>query len=157
MDQLTLTAPSPVAHATSVPSVLLGALEVPAEAIYTFPFGLYAYDAARTFALVPAGRDGLYWLQSVDDPALVFLLVDPFLHRADYEADLPDADVATLAATGAPNELAVLAIVTLPEARGGTATANLRAPVVLNLHTRLGRQLVLQGEGWGMTEELVLG
>src|SRR5215203_2321587 len=133
MDQLTLAAPSTVAQTLPVPSVLLGALEVPAEAIYTFPVGLYAYDAARGFALVPAGREGLFWLQSLEDPALVFLLVDPFLHRADYEADL-----APIGASGAANELAVLAIVTLPAERGGTPTANLRAPVVLNLHTRLG-------------------
>src|SRR5215203_589005 len=152
MDQLTLAAPSTVAQTLPVPSVLLGALEVPAEAIYTFPVGLYAYDAARGFALVPAGREGLFWLQSLEDPALVFLLVDPFLHRADYEADLPDADLAPIGASGAANELAVLAIVTLPAERGGTPTANLRAPVVLNLHTRLGRQVVMPGERWGVRE-----
>jgi flagellar assembly factor FliW len=120
--------------------------------VYEFPAGLYAFAGARRFALVPAGREGLFWLQSLDDAALVFLLADPFAHRADYVADLPDADVGALGATGAPGELAVLAIVTLPAERGGTPTVNLRAPVVLHAHTRLGRQLVLQDDRWGMTE-----
>ena len=54
-------------------------------------------------------------------------------------------------------ELAVLAIVTLPASRTGTPTANLHAPLVLNLASRLGRQLVLQTDRWGMTEPVRLG
>jgi flagellar assembly factor FliW len=150
------SAPATVAPATPVDSALLGPLEVPPDAVYEFPAGLYAFAGARRFALVPAGREGLFWLQSLDDAALVFLLADPFAHRADYAADLPDADVGALGATGAPGELAVLAIVTLPAERGGTPTVNLRAPVVLHAHTRLGRQLVLQDDRWGMTEPVDL-
>jgi flagellar assembly factor FliW len=156
MDQLTLPAPDAAARTLAVPSVLLGTIDVPADAVYTFPLGLYAYESARHFALVPTGREGVWWLQSLEDAALVFLLADPFLQRPEYEADLPDGDLASLSASGAPGELAILAIVTLPPDRGGTPTANFRAPVVLNLHMRLGRQLVLQGERWGLTEEVGL-
>jgi flagellar assembly factor FliW len=157
MNQPTLCESDATAQALSVPSSLLGTVEVHADAVYTFPLGLYAYEAARHFALVPSGRDGVWWLQSLEDPSLVFLLTDPFLHRPEYEADLPDADLAPLAPSGAQGELAVLAIVTLPTDRAGTPTANLRAPVALNVHTRLGRQLVLQGDRWGLTEEVRLG
>ena len=42
------------------------------------------------------------------------------------------------------------AVVTLGE--GGSATANLRAPVVLDLHARRGRQVVLPAERRGVAE-----
>ena len=139
-------------HLVTVPSALLGPLQVGERDRYAFAEGLYGFPAAHDFALVESGRPGLYWLQSTVEPALAFLLADPFETFADYAPEVPDAELAALGdgLAPAPEHVGVFAVVTLGE--GGAATANLRAPIVLDVHTRRGRQVVLPGERRGVAE-----
>ncbi|MDF1503726.1 flagellar assembly protein FliW [Roseisolibacter sp. H3M3-2] len=139
----------------SVASDLLGPIEVPAAACYDFPDGLPGFEGARRFALVPAGREGLFWLQSLDAGALVFLLADPFRCAAAYEVELSPADREALGAAG-PDDVAVLAIVTLPRGDGDAPSVNLRAPVLLATAARRGRQVVRSDDRYGITEPLSL-
>lgn len=141
----------------TVGSDLLGAIELPADALYTFPTGLYGFDAARAFAMVPAGRDGLFWLQSAEDSGLVFLLADPFHWYPTYEVDLPEPELDALGHPGGHAPIGVLSIVTLPAQRGETATVNLRAPLVLDPENRRGRQVVLRDERLSVRAPLALG
>ena len=163
MTQLHAAAPAPAAPApagarVTVASDLLGALELPASALFTFAAGLYGFEGARRFALVSAGRDGLWWLQSAEAPALVFLLADPFHFVADYAVDVPDGELAHLGSgAGAAGALAVLVIVTLPAAAGQGATANLQAPVLLHAAAGTGRQVVLPDARWSVQTPLALG
>lgn len=127
----------------NVPSDILGPLTVPEEEVFRFPSGLFGLPDCRSFVMVSAEREGLYWLQSVEHAALTFLLADPFLYFPDYSVDLTDSQMRELEATE-PAHAAVLVIITLPRARGEEATANLQGPLVLNPTARIGRQLALQ-------------
>jgi flagellar assembly factor FliW len=96
----------------------------------------------RTFALVeldPAGV--LCALRSLDDPGLRFLVVPPTPFFPDYAPDLGDEWVEQLQLTSADDAL-VLLIVT-PAESAADATANLLAPVVVNVRTRHAAQVVL--------------
>jgi flagellar assembly factor FliW len=55
--------------------------------------------------------------------------------------DVPDPDVAAIGAT-TPSDVLLLAIVTMGS-KEVPATANLQGPLVINLHTRLGRQIAV--------------
>lgn len=140
-------------------SHLLGTLDVGADALFDFDAGLYGFPGARRFALVPAARDGLWWLQSAEDPALVFLLADPFHFFPAYAPDVPDAELAQLGGGGAPpaDRVGVYAVVTLGTAGAPTASANLRAPVLLDTGAGRGRQVVLPADPHGITEPIALG
>lgn len=125
----------------TVKSRLLGDLVVSDHARLDFPRGLLGLAAQRGFALVTTEREGLYWLQSLQEPALTFLLADPFLFFPQLTVDVSDPDVAAIGAT-TPSDVLLLAIVTM----GSTdtpATANLQGPLVINLRTRLGRQIAV--------------
>jgi flagellar assembly factor FliW len=139
-----------------VASDLLGEVEVPGDALFEFPDGLPGFERCRWFALVPAGREGLFWLQSCEASALVFLLADPFHWMGRYEVEVAPAELEAIGATG-PDEVAILAIVTLPPAPGESASANLRAPVLLGTSARRGRQLVRSDDRYGVREPLALG
>ena len=139
-----------------VSSDLLGATEVPAGACFDFPDGLPGFDRARRFALLPAGREGLFWLQSLEASGLVFLLADPYHWFGAYEVEVGAADRQALGVEG-PDDVAVLAIVTLPGAPGESASVNLRAPVLLGHPARRGRQLVREDDRYGVREPLALG
>jgi flagellar assembly factor FliW len=130
----------------AISSELLGPLSVRAADVVTFASGLLGFPECRRFALLPgaAAMDGTYWLQSLEYPALAFLLIDPFVFFPDYSVDVAQGDAADLDRTGAsgPADMALLAIVTLPASAAGRPTANLQGPIVLNLRTRRGKQLV---------------
>ena len=135
----------------TIPSDLLGPLTLPSSEIVRFPGGLYGFPECRTFALAPAAREGVYWLQSADYSALSFLLVDPFVYFADYHIDLDDADLPRLG-TNDPQHLLVLAIVTMPSTTGAPSTANLHAPLLFNIRDRHAHQSIRPNDGYGIRE-----
>jgi flagellar assembly factor FliW len=133
----------------TVQSQILGTLHVAEEQIFNFPAGIFGFPDARSFAFLPAEREGFYWLQCVQDPPLAFILVDPFVFFDGYAVDVGAADLADLQVAGA-SEVAIFAIVTLPASPGGSPTANLQGPVALNLPSRRGKQLALQDGKFGV-------
>ena len=133
----------------TVQSDLLGPIDVPDVEILRFERGLLGLPECQRFVLVPTERDGVYWLQSCEHSALVFLLVDPFKATVGYAVDLNDDDLADLSARE-PADVAVLAIVTLPQARDEQPTANLQGPIALNLRAQRGKQVVIPDSTFGV-------
>jgi flagellar assembly factor FliW len=132
-----------------VHSDLLGPLTVSPEELISFPNGLFGFPECQSFALVPAARDGMFWLQSTDHGTLAFLLADPFLFFDGYVVDLAAADRSELEAEDA-GEIAILAIVTLPHTREEPPTANLQGPLAFNLRARRAKQLAISDSEFGV-------
>jgi flagellar assembly factor FliW len=128
--------------------MLFGALEVQPGRLVHFADGLFGFRACTQFALVPTPRSDSFWLQSVDQPSLAFLLVDPFRVAPGFSVEIGDADLAAIDAAS-PGEVAVLAIVTLPRTAGESPTANLQGPLAINVRTALGRQVAVASSAFG--------
>jgi Uncharacterized protein conserved in bacteria len=142
--------PTPIDTEYLVRSDLLGDFVIRSTSAIEFPSGLLGFPECQRFALVRAGTDSAYWLQSLDHSALVFLLVDPFPHFADYSVDIPSSELAELGASS-PADLAVLAIVTLPNPGvDARPTANLQGPIAVNLRKRRGKQIVAGDTDFGV-------
>lgn len=122
-------------------SLVLGQVSVPATSVFHFANGLHGFETFTEFALVPAARQGLFWLQSLVSRDVVFLLVDPFLASPGYEVDLGATERAMLQLTDSSDVL-VFAIVTLPAGEGSAPTANFRGPIVLNSRVRVAGQVM---------------
>jgi flagellar assembly factor FliW len=137
----------------TVMSDLLGPLTVETNAVLTFPKGLLGFPECRSFVLLPSEREHVYWLQSVEYSALAFLMVDPFVFFPGYSVDLATTE---LGAAVSPDEVSVLAIVTLPRERGEQPTANLQGPVVISTRAGTGHQLVITDGTYGIREPLAL-
>lgn len=142
-------------EAMKVNSDLLGPITVPEDELINFPDGLYGLPECRSFALLNAEREGLYWLQSVDHSALSFLLADPFHFCEGYEVDLGPGDVLLLGAQDA-TDVAMLAIVTLPRTREERPTANLQGPLAINLSARLAKQVAIPDSPFSVREPIDL-
>lgn len=89
-----------------------------------------------------------YWLQSVDDGGLAFLTVVPWSFFADYELVLNDDDQEAIALDDAGD--AFICCLVSVDRDAGTFTANLRAPIVVNVSANRGRQIVLPDESLPM-------
>lgn len=148
-----MTAPSapPVTGTLAVASRLFGPLSIHPEDVLVMPDGMLGFAGERRFVLLPAAPDGVFWLQSVDDGTLIFLLVDPFRFFPGYEVDSPEIPEA-----GPTDEVAVLSIVTLPRSRGEPCTANLQGPLVLRTPGRTARQVILEDPRYHTRHELDL-
>ena len=138
----------PLDQNMTISSDLLGPLEVEEDELISFPLGLFGFPECQSFILVGAEQAGLYWLQSAEHSTLTFLLVDPFVFFQGYAVDISDADLRELEVAG-PDEVSVLAIVTLPASRSASPTANLQGPLALNTRTRMAKQIVLEDDDHG--------
>jgi flagellar assembly factor FliW len=104
---------------------------------------LAGFPGHLDYVLVPADSAGrLFWLQSVAPAGPRFLVVPAAPFFPDYTPVLPAAVCVELAlADIADAEL--FCLVSVPDGDVGAATANLRAPVVVNPATSQARQVVL--------------
>lgn len=139
---------------TTVVSDLLGTLTVESSAVLTFPQGILGFPECREFVLLPSEREHVYWLQSMQYSSLAFLLVDPFVFFPGYTVDLATTEM--LRRPGAPDEITLLAIVTLPRTRDERPTANLQGPVVIDIRMGRGQQLVIADSSYGIRESFDL-
>ncbi|RMG47395.1 MAG: flagellar assembly protein FliW [Acidobacteria bacterium] len=117
-----------------------------AESVIRFPDALPGLEGAHAWQLVehPEALPFL-WLRSVDRPPLALLVVDPRVIRPDYAPNVSAGDLERIGlAPGAPR--IDLVVVTLRE--GGRATANLRAPLLINPEKMLGAQVILTDPSW---------
>ncbi|UDY37198.1 flagellar assembly protein FliW [Dermatobacter hominis] len=123
-----------------VESERLGPIEVDEGSVIEVPAGLIGFPQLRRFALVAAEDTGVYsWLQSLDDPTVSFLAVVPAAVFPDYEPTIGDEDCIAIGLSD-PADAQLLCLVT---ATDDGVTANLLGPVLLDVRTRLGRQVVL--------------
>ncbi len=122
-------------------SSALGELAVSPTMVMHFPAPLGGFPLYREYALVPAAREGLWWLQSIEDADATFILADPFLHDSEYGFDIGDAEREALRIVDEADAFG-LVMITLPNAESESATANCRAPLVFNLRQQLALQVI---------------
>ena len=116
-------------------------IEVPEHDVLEFPGGIVGFEDKNKFVLFSL-NESLFLLQSVDNPYIGFVVIDPLLLNPSYEVDLAAEERALLKLEG-DEQPVILAIVTL-DTNGNPYTANLRAPLAINVAKRLGVQVVLQ-------------
>jgi len=113
------------------------------EDVIRFDKGILGFPDSRQYILIPHEADSPFaWLQSVDEENLAFLMINPVAVKSDYVVQLPEKVAADLKLTDA-SEGVVFAIVVVPEVPQNMRM-NLRAPVIINVRERLGRQVVLE-------------
>ncbi|MQY51111.1 flagellar assembly protein FliW [Rhodocyclus tenuis] len=124
----------------------LGLKNVPVdpETVFHFPQGLAGFETFQRFKVFhEEGKPTIFWLQSLDDAAVMFPIVVPESLDVEYRISLSDEDVARLDLR-ADDETAVAVIVYRDEADQGRIAASTRSPIILNLRARKGIQKVLR-------------
>ena len=126
-----------------------GTIDFQPEATLEFPRGLPGFEQETRFvALEQPGTKPLVFLQSLSRPELCFItmpvqVVDPGYRLTVSEEDLQCLELAEDRQPEIGTEVLCLAVVSVAEQRG--PTANLVAPVVVNLRTRRAVQAIAPG------------
>ena len=120
-----------------------GQISVNEDEVIHFPQGVIGFPKFTRFCLVDSGDDTLIlWLQSLDDATLAFPVLEPKIFKPEYIVRLSAAEMRELNLVNL-KEAAVFNILTIP-ADLSQMTANLKAPIVINLKEKIARQVVLQ-------------
>ena len=131
-----------------------GELEVRDDQIINFVNGLKGFEEMKKFAIInnydTEEPVPFFWLQSLEDPELAFVLTVPFIFKPDYAFDLPKETQDVLHITN-DSELGIYSIVTIP-GEIKDFTYNLMGPIVVNYTTREGDQVVLYNENFSLHE-----
>lgn len=131
-----------------------GEIELEPERLIHFPLGLLGFEHCHRFALIDSDQVApLRWLQSIDEPGLSFLVVEPHMFFPHYQVALTpeDRQVVELA----KDADAVLACLVVVPENPKDMTINLMGPLVMNSEKRLGKQAVLHDSGYSPRQRLI--
>lgn len=129
-----------------------GDIELDESKVIIFEDGIMGLEGLTKYALIFDEEEGkeptIYWLQSLEDPAIALPVVSPFIIKADYN---PLVQQQLLEPLGEISEdgagLFVLLTLTIPK-EVKDITANLKAPFVINSDTQKGCQIIAENEDY---------
>jgi len=126
-----------------VSSTRFGILNVPAEAVLTFPAGLLGFPEWTRYVMLDHDTDAPFkWLHCAEEASLAFVVIDPALVNPNYRVTI--SSEARFEVEGSEtDEMSLAVILTIPSDDPSSVTANLRGPLLMNPRTRLCKQLVL--------------
>jgi len=122
-----------------------GTISYVPESIFEFPNGLPGFDQQRRFLPVQSpGTAPILFLQSLEDPGLCFTTLPIWVVDPQYRLHVTAQDLELLGFTAnrqprIGNEVLCLAVLSI---RSTGTTANLLAPLVVNLKNYKGVQAV---------------
>jgi flagellar assembly factor FliW len=123
-----------------------GELDYTDGTVFHFPYGLPGFEHERAFLFLKQPHtEPLLFLQSLSDPKLCFILLPILVVDENYKVNLDAEDLAALHLSPGRqprigDEILCAAIVSTYEGAG--PTANLLAPVVVNLKEQIGLQAI---------------
>jgi len=117
-----------------------GEIEILPENIFYFENGILGFEMLNNFILITDDDIVPFkWLLSVEEPAIMFPVISPWLVETDYiDEGKFDAEKEVL-----------FSIVTLNDDEGNT-TVNLKAPIILNSEELTGEQIILPYEKYSV-------
>lgn len=129
-----------------------GVVDIAEDRVINFPKGLLGFSEFRRFCLLEPGEDScFFWLQSVDDPALAFVVTDPALFVPEFSVPIRQDQMGDLGLARL-EDAQVFVIVNKVDQQ---LTGNLQGPLVVNTLTRVGEQMVLAEKRWTTRHPLV--
>lgn len=123
-----------------------GEIEIDKEKIFSFPDGLLGFEEDREFVIINNEDPEIpfQWLQSLRNPDLAFVIINPFLVYPNYDIRISKA-VRDKLKIEDEKDVAIYSIVVVPEDME-KMTANLLGPIILNIDKKLGKQVILDDD-----------
>ncbi|KJR96330.1 MAG: flagellar assembly protein FliW [Desulfobulbaceae bacterium BRH_c16a] len=119
-----------------------GEVEYDPANLLHFPAGLIGLPNLRHFIVMPNKKKGpLFWIQSVDDPDIAFVLTDPTNFFLDYIV-VPDPTERQSLHIEDGDEHFTLSVVTVPADQN--ITLNLAAPILFSPKSNRAIQVILE-------------
>ncbi|MCF0147956.1 MAG: flagellar assembly protein FliW [Clostridium sp.] len=134
-------------------SPIHGTIVYEVDEIITFEKGVPGFQDLKSFIIKEVGEDSPFSiLQSIEDKEIGFILISPFLVNDKYEIDLSKEIINNLKIES-PDEVLLYSIVTL-SSNMKEITANLKAPIIINLNTKKAEQYIIDKDTYKIKEKI---
>ncbi len=131
-----------------------GTISYREDDLIVFPWGIPGFDHLKSFLVLSLPtQDHLLWLQSVEDLNVALPAADPWAFFPAYDPTLPAFARISLD-LDKPEDFTILGIVVAPG--DGSMFMNLMAPVIINLKSRIARQVALESSGYTVATPIPL-
>lgn len=123
-----------------------GEIDVKDEEVIEFVQGLYGFKSEKEFVLLADDDTPFFWLQSVNNAELAFVVTEPWHFYQEYEFELDD-EVKEELKLEDKEDVLVVNIIVVPE-EPEEMTMNLKAPIVVNKREKIAKQIILEDEDY---------
>ncbi|WP_411170320.1 flagellar assembly protein FliW [Clostridium sp. MB05] len=121
--------------------------------IINFVKGIPGFDNLKKYIIKEVENDSPFnILQSIEDKDIGFIIIPPFFIYNDYEIKLSEEIIEKLNIENQEDVL-LYSIVTL-NSKVEDITANLKAPLVINIKNKKGEQYIIDKEKYSIKEKI---
>ena len=109
-----------------------------------FKDGIPAFEEYKNYQIeIDEDEENVFHrLQSLDEPELSFVIINPFIFKKDYDFTLTDSTLEKLQIES-EEDIAVYTMVNIKDDDIKNMTANLLAPIIINTKTKMAKQIIL--------------
>ena len=129
-----------------------GEIEIEECAIINFPKGLLGFEDLKEYIVLDIPNGNLSCLQSLGDSNIAFIIIRPWDYFEDYDINIDDDGLNALNIKE-ESQIALYNIVTIP-GDIKKMTANLLAPIVINIENNSAKQIVLENSNYATKHPL---
>lgn len=128
---------------------LFGEIDVAEDRIINFTTGIMGFEEYVHYTLIfnAEKKGNIMWLQSLDEPELAFTVMDPMKIVPEYNPVVEDEWLAALGEVETEDDYFLLSVVTVPSDLT-KMTANLKAPIVINMKTMKACQIIVNNDDY---------
>jgi len=121
-----------------------GSLPFKEEDVLYLDEGLMGFPTSKRFILFPyAEQSTFFWLQSVDEPEIAFIVINPFEFFVDLSFIISDEDSLSIGLERG-EDVETLSLVNVPEEQPEAMRTNLAGPIIVNVRNRKGKQILVK-------------
>jgi flagellar assembly factor FliW len=125
-----------------ISTIRFGDLEIPSDKIITMEKPILGFEQLKQYCIVEREDcEPFLWYQSVEDPAVAFLIVNPIIFYPDYRIEVNPKEIEELLVSDVKT-IETYVIVTIPK-DPYQMSINLQGPILINTKSCLAKQLVM--------------
>ncbi len=129
-----------------------GVIDIAEDRVITFPQGILGFPGLTRYCLLQPGDDAcFFWLQSVEDENLAFVVTDPAFFEKDYSVPIRQEQMESLDLDRLEDAQVFIIVNKIDD----QLTGNFQGPLIINTVNKTAEQMVLAEKRWTTRQTLM--
>ncbi len=127
-----------------------GEIEIDEQKVLVMPEGLPGFPGFERFALLEDLKSAPFcWLQSLEEPNLALIIMNPLIFKPDYKIDLEGFVASRGWEDIGEDDLLTYVVINISEKENNNKiTANLMGPIIINLKNNEAIQVAISNSAY---------
>lgn len=139
----------------TISTTRFGDIEYEQHDVLNFTEPILGFPNSSSFIILNHEKHSPFkWLQSLNEPHLAFLIIDPAIVIPNFEPELPEVDAQELQLSLDTPRI-VYVIANIPRGRPEEMTVNLAGPIVINAEKAIAKQVVIHDPKYSIKHKIL--